>query len=57
MDAARLPAPVLGKLALVGYWACPPDLRDRVVHWDGMDERDRDAAVNDLELIAAALAR
>ena len=57
MDPSRLPVPVLGKLALVGYWSCPPALRDRVDRWDRLDERDRAAAEHDLDVMAAALAR
>ena len=57
MDPSRLPVPVLGKLALVGYWTCGRDLRDRLDHWDGMDERDKAATENDLDVMAAALAR
>ncbi len=57
MDTSRLPAPVLGKLALVGYWSCHPDLRDRLSSWDRLDEGEARVAENDLRLLASALAR
>ena len=56
-DLAAVPLPVLGKLALVGYWSCPPGLRDRVDRWERLDERDQAATERDLDLMAAALAR
>ena len=42
---------------LVGWWTCPPDLRDRLSRWDRLDEREARAAENDLRLMASALAR
>ena len=57
MDPSRLPVPVRDRLALIGYWACPPGLRDRMDGWDELDERDVPVAENDLELLASVLAR
>jgi hypothetical protein len=57
VDPARLPAPVRDRLVLVGYWTCSRDLRDRLGRWDRMDDPDRAATLNDLDLLAEALAR
>jgi hypothetical protein len=53
-DPARTPAPVLNRLAMIGYWMCPPDLRDKVTRWDDLDEGDAAVAVNDLRLLGSA---
>jgi hypothetical protein len=57
LDPSCLPGPVRDRLAVIGYWACPPVLRDRVDGWDDMDKQDAAAAENDLHLLASALAR
>lgn len=57
MDPSRLPEPVRDRLAVIGYWVCPPDLRDRVTGWDELDERDAAVADSDLRLLGSALAR
>lgn len=57
IDLSRLPETVRDGLAVAGFWACPRDLRDDLACWDDLDERDRAAAVNSVELLAAALAR
>jgi hypothetical protein len=48
---------VRDRLAVIGYWACCGDLRDRVDGWDGLDQQDAAVAENDLELMGAALVR
>jgi hypothetical protein len=48
---------VRDRLAVIGFWTCPPDLRDKVTRWDELDERDTESAGNDLALMGAALAR
>jgi hypothetical protein len=55
-DPARVPAPVRDRLAVIGFWVCPPDLRDKVTHWDGLDDGDAMAAGNDLRLLGMAAA-
>lgn len=57
MDPSRLPVPVLGKLALVGYWSCDPGLRGRLDSWERLPEEDKALTERDLDLMAAALAR
>jgi len=57
LDPSRLPVPVRDRLALVGYWTCPPGLRDKMDGWDGLDERDVAVAENDLNLMVSVLAR
>ena len=56
-DHATLPAHVRDELAIVGYWVCTPDLRDRLTRWDDLDEPDARVAENDLRLMGAVLAR
>lgn len=56
-DPSRVPASVRDKLAVIGFWVCPPDLRDKVTRWDGMDEADAAVADNDLRLLGSATAR
>ena len=56
-DAARVPEAVRDRLAVIGYWACSRDLRDRVDSWDNLDDSDQAVAGNDLELIGSALER
>lgn len=57
VDLSCLPEHVRDGLALVGYWTCPPDLRDRVTGWQGLDEALAAATENDLKLLGAALLR
>lgn len=57
LDPAGLPERIRDKLAVIGFWNCPPDLRDRVTHWDELDERDAAVADSDLQLLGSALAR
>lgn len=57
MNTAALPEHVRDRLAVVGYWVCCRDLRDKLGHWDDLDEADAAAAENDLELMGSALAR
>lgn len=56
-DAASMPANVRDRLAVIGYWVCCRDLRDRVNGWDDLDEGDAAAAERDLELMGSVLAR
>lgn len=42
---------------MIGFWTCPPDLRDKLAGWDGLDERAREAAGKDLRLLGSVLAR
>lgn len=56
-DPARVPAPVLRRLATVGYWQCPAELREKVDRWAELDEIEAAVAENDLSLIASALTR
>jgi hypothetical protein len=53
-DPARVPSPVRDRLAMIGFWMCPPDLRDKVTGWDDLDEADAAVAVNDLRLLGSA---
>jgi len=39
---------------MIGFWMCPPDLRDKVTGWDDLDEADAAVAVNDLRLLGSA---
>ena len=39
---------------MIGFWLCPPDLRDKLTRWDGLDEADAAVADNDLRLLRAA---
>jgi len=57
LDLSRLPVPVRDRLVLVGYWSCPPDLRERLSRWDRLDDRDRRVTENDLRLLASVLER
>jgi hypothetical protein len=57
VDPARLPEHVRDRLAVIGFWTCPPDLRDKLAGWDGLDERAAADAENDLRLLGSALAR
>lgn len=56
-DPARLPVPVLHRMALTGYWAYPRDLRDKVDDWDHLDDSARAVVEHDLDLMSSALAR
>lgn len=56
-DPSRVPGPVRDSLAVIGFWACPPDVRARVAHWDGLHQADAAAAARDLKLLGSALAR
>jgi hypothetical protein len=56
-DPARVPAPVRDRLAVIGFWLLPADLRDKVSCWDHLDEGDVAVADNDLRLLGAAAAR
>lgn len=55
-DPARVPAPVRDRLAALGFLLCPPDLRDKLTGWDGLDDGDVAVAVNDLRLLGSAAA-
>jgi hypothetical protein len=44
-------------MAVIGYWTCCRDLRDRVDSWDGLDQQDAAVTENDLELMGSVLAR
>jgi hypothetical protein len=57
VDPGCLPEHVRDRLAVIGFWTCPPDLRDKVAGWDGLDERAREAAGKDLRLLGSVLAR
>jgi hypothetical protein len=57
VDPARLPEHVRDRLAVIGYWTCPADLRARINGWDDLDERAAADAENDLRLLGSALAR
>jgi hypothetical protein len=52
-----VPEAVRDRLAVIGYWHCSRDLRDKLDDWDGLDERNAVVAENDLGLMGAALAR
>jgi hypothetical protein len=55
VDPACLPGPVRDRLAVIGYWVCPPDLRDRVEGWDELDKDEAAVAYNDLCLMGEIL--
>jgi hypothetical protein len=56
-DPSRVPPPVRDRLAVIGFWVCPPDLRDKLGHWDDLDETGAAVAVNDLRLLGSATGR
>lgn len=56
-DPARVPSAVRDKLAVIGFWVCPPDLRDKVTGWDDLHEADAAVADNDLGLLGSAASR
>jgi hypothetical protein len=56
-DPACLPASVLHRLAVAGYWTFPAELRQRLDRWTELDELETDAAERQLDLMGSALAR
>lgn len=57
MDPSRLPEDVRDRLAVIGYWICPPGLRDQVERWDDLDEQDAAVAEHSLRLMESVVAR
>lgn len=57
VDPSCLPEHVRDRLAVIGFWVCPPDLRDRLICWDDLDQWDARVTENDLSLLGSALPR